>query len=1388
MQRGRLARRRTLWVVRDPSRIGAAHRRVPPGRRVLALIFGAAMLAPIGAAAPSSETRAVGCRAVTVTRTAQGAWSAIPLPKDLRQGLAQEAYAYAVAPLEPERLFATDGATLVRSTDGGCTWRGVFALTFEDTGEASLTPSTHAISSIVMPEAAAARNRVYAVVASTSADITGADLRPHVYGSTDAGATWQALDTSSMSGIAVRLWVAAADPRVLYLATKLPTDVEPHGRLLYMSRDGGRTWSLRSVLPPQDELGIGVTDPPVPQGHCPRPGLCTGVEFALMELDPLDADELWDANREYERSAIWKSPNAARTWTSILSFAGFEGATALDVFHRPGRDARIAVFVELAYQPAQQGLFWSRDGGRTWERRPIPWTWNDPITSLAHGPGEEDLVVTLVPERVKPGEAHRLGHSGWERLSAPKIAGAQPDLSSASADRTRASAYTFLAQYPKDAVSTFALLRLEPSEYRPTRPRRPCHHNARIDGWERIPTPLLANLQQYGAHAVDPDDPARIYVTDVDRVMRSHDGGCTWTEVLSLPLVKPGTYPFDASTTTVAEIAIPARGKGNRRAVIALSEDQGTTRPRPHVLVTDDDGGNWRVADAGLLPIGQPRAIAVAPSDPDVVYLGVSVGDTIYGNGEQQDLAASPLLSLLYVSTDEGETWTPRKISGTVTGRVRVPIDIAPGRLRSFMVDPVEAMTLWAASERGEIWRSADGGRNWRLELGRRSAPGIDVRNIAVFHERGTPASVLALDPGLGVVWATDDPDSGLWLPTYTGAFQTLWQWSTSIAFGADRNTAIVGTWKGVFRLVRPPGSAAYRLPFWLPVDVSPDDFVLGIVTDRTGEPAFIGSGYIEPYLLRYRLTDLRGDGRRVRCLGQPRRDLPPELRSVVDDLCGITPYRPPKREPPRLDPIDIDLFLEPGMSRTIPYTLTLPSAPVDVYFLVDSSVSMSTAILAMQRAMTAMVDELRDAAIDVHFGLGEYRTYNCPGNPEEFNFAYRRDRDVSPPGPELGEQILALEGHGQSGSALTALYQAATGAGQDIIPPGLSRGDIPAGMQANFRSGGLRVIVNMTDRYFNTPDRDPGTNVEGGYCTYATWPGPTFEEAIAALRAERIHQIGILVSDGEPEISLRYTDGLGAEAIDDLRRVAAETRALAPKGGIDCNGDGAIDIAAGDPVVCTINRRLDEGFAELLAQAVSHTVQGLPVLEHVRFSEPTASGVVSAITPGGYRNVDLNGPARLEFSVTYSCSKGAGTFPAQIVGSASNGISLTTTARVHCGTLPVVPPVVRPFAIAPLPPLPPAPGQAPGPQPGQEPQTQGQPEAHAAVAPGKQEQPQTALVRVTQAIQEQEQELAFVRRERTDPSGAAKAPLGVAAAVMTAAYGWLSLARQRAQVRRVRR
>lgn len=149
---------------------------------------------------------------------------------------------------------------------------------------------------------------------------------------------------------------------------------------------------------------------------------------------------------------------------------------------------------------------------------------------------------------------------------------------------------------------------------------------------------------------------------------------------------------------------------------------------RPHVFFMGVvNGGVWKTTDAGRTwqpifddqPTGSIGAIAVAPSNPDIIYVGT-------GEGQQRpDLATG---DGMYKSTDGGRTWTHLGLRDTQ-------------QIAQIIVDPKNPDRLFVAalghpygpSEERGIFRSLDGGRTFQKVL---------------YKDENTGGSDVAFDPG----------------------------------------------------------------------------------------------------------------------------------------------------------------------------------------------------------------------------------------------------------------------------------------------------------------------------------------------------------------------------------------------------------------------------------------------------------------------------------------------------------------------------------------------------------------------------------------------------------------------------------------------------------------
>jgi photosystem II stability/assembly factor-like uncharacterized protein len=170
------------------------------------------------------------------------------------------------------------------------------------------------------------------------------------------------------------------------------------------------------------------------------------------------------------------------------------------------------------------------------------------------------------------------------------------------------------------------------------------------------------------------------------------------------------------------------------------------------VWKTTDAGANWEPVSDEHFGTGSVGAIAVADSDPNVVYVGMGEspirGNVSHGDG-------------VYKTTDAGKTWKHVGLGDTrQIGRVRVHPrnpDIAFVAALGHIFGPND--------ERG-VFKTTDGGKSWRKVLFRSNKAGaidliIDPSNPNVIYAGfwevfRTPYSLESGGPGSGVFKSTD--------------------------------------------------------------------------------------------------------------------------------------------------------------------------------------------------------------------------------------------------------------------------------------------------------------------------------------------------------------------------------------------------------------------------------------------------------------------------------------------------------------------------------------------------------------------------------------------------------------------------------------------------------
>ena len=822
--------------------------------------------------------------------------------------------------------------------------------------------------------------------------------------------------------------------------------------------------------------------------------------------------------------------------------------------------------------------------------------------------------------------------------------------------------------------------------------------------WTTIKAPAFpgaAAPQDLKSYAVDAHAPQRILVTNGQVVMRSEDGGCKWSEIFSLELLPTLDKPISSATATVDSIVMPESAGSSSNAYLVVEERVGPV-VRPHLLASEDNGKSWELRDQGLPPVGDVLRLRIAPNDPKTFYA----------------LLRDPAATKLYASNNAGNSWGQR---GSYLAN-------------DFDIDDANKESLWFYGTPG-LAHSVDGGRS----VAQNNYVPSTITTGGVFGAPGEKARVIVYDPDGLTYWQTDD--GGLTFePISTTGLAAI-----SLAHGANRDSFVMSTREAVWRY-RAPGAWVEITPGVVQgVDRDEDaPDVTELIVDRTEAPAVFGMRPRE--ILKYEALAL---------------ELPPLAPEAPAEVGDVT-----------FGPEDAAIKLAPGEKKTVQYRLGLPPqpTPLDVFFLVDTTASMESSINGLARGMHEIVNELSKSKVDVQFGLGEYKDYPIPGygDPVSLDFPYRRNRDLGPADQQLVDAIESMEPSGggtiRRESQLTALFQAATGVGDEFTAPGQA---------ASFRPDSLKVFINITD---------------AGFTDEAQHPSPPFEVVGRELNGRGILQIGLAV--------------FGPYGIDearvDLKRMAELTDTVAPPGGVDCDSNGVIDIEAGAPLVCDITDEETSGVLRL-APAILSTLRAITDSAPVELVANKGDSVIQSIEPALLPAVDVKDPQNLVFDVTYACKKSSAKLnPVQLVPTVRSVGVAGASATIKCKPDPIaavikkkkrepepepvfVPPPVAPVVLpalvpAPVPPPPPAPVS----------QIQPNPQPHIQGAAAQQEQQEQQLAHVSVDTSD-ETELAFSAYQtsgrRSDP---AILFVYMGAAAMASAVGAVALRTRRRAARQM--
>lgn len=530
----------------------------------------------------------------------------------------------AIDPSRPDTLYAVMGIYLYKSTDGGAHWTAagqglppvnkvktapggvVYAGTVQGVFRSTDGGATWQARNQGLP---AGRNvRALEIDPSRPERLYAGLGHGGLYRTANGGSHWTAASglnrTSSVDDVAV----SPASSKILYAAT-------PSG--VARSLDGGATWLAgsglgyaRTVAPHPSLPGTvyaGSLDgvyKSIDQGktwtRVSAAGL-TDTDVQALVIDPAAPATLWAGTASIDRpGGVFRSTDAGVHWafrskglsTANVGVLEFDPST-------PG-----TLFAVLG----SSGLARSRDRGLHWTILPIP-PGTTGITDVEVDPVNPSIVYAL---RGAAGPLLRStdGGDSWSPLETAPPVLFDLEIDPDDPSVLHGGGYGFYKSV--DAGATWVKQTLGPPLvvnqiaiapgvlYAATSGQDPRLQLIRIyrsrdegQTWEQLNAPVAFRL------AVSPSNPAVVYATSFDSVVRTTDGGDTWQKVSDLP--------------RVISLAVDP---GDSDKVYAAVSDNG-------VLASTDGGATWSPIGEGLPENAGTLRVAVDPHDPERLYASV---------------------------------------------------------------------------------------------------------------------------------------------------------------------------------------------------------------------------------------------------------------------------------------------------------------------------------------------------------------------------------------------------------------------------------------------------------------------------------------------------------------------------------------------------------------------------------------------------------------------------------------------------------------------------------------------------------------------------------------------------------------------------------------------
>ncbi len=724
-------------------------------------------------------------------------------------------YDIRMVPENPDIMYVTDsGGGIFKSTDGGMTWvpvnEGIES--FRDIGTRVFTVTIDPHNS----------NMVW----------IGTQLTGHIYLSSDGGQTWEnrsnGIIPSDSGEHSVRgITIDPSNPKVVYAAFEDTVTVDGIGNSygeVYKSIDTGMNWTR---IWRGDNLARDIWIDP---RNSQRIFVTTGI----FDRIAANADSQFDGisfNNDLNRAGgvgILRSDDGGQTWTVLNEKNGLTGGLYVPslYMHPENPDTLIAAVSSHGGRGTVPGVYLTEDSGDTWTLiQPAAEETGSGVSmeTVEISTSNPDIWYAAASEVI-----HRSEDGGKTWVHFPMRTSDRP------------------SGYPID-------LQVDPRDpYRIFVNSYGGGNMLSTDGGE---TWVDASQGYTGAGIwgvyVDPENPWSVMVSANTANFHSTDGGKTWKGFVT------GQLDDERIGTFRGEIISYPQGSGYHilatgdlnLGYVFHSTDRGRTWEAIEVVDIQELVENEKIESSLYVA----RALAIAPSDPNFVYLGYSerycpLGSFIecwktppgfyrskdggynWEHMENTPFSDTSILSLavplddpqtvfaatlagIFRSENGGENWHRLEALESITPLY--PEEKFPS-IFTVATDPFDASIIYAGSPRGGVFRSEDGGDSWV-----QTSVGMDP-NQSIYDllpDPNQPGLIYASTRNSGVFYTLDRGNQ--WFSLNDGIAE---MWVDQLALSSDGSVLYAGSHvNGVLRLGTPQGEAPSVPPIAPEEESSPE-------------------------------------------------------------------------------------------------------------------------------------------------------------------------------------------------------------------------------------------------------------------------------------------------------------------------------------------------------------------------------------------------------------------------------------------------------------------------------------------------------------------------------------------------------------------------------------